>query len=441
MKGRCVMLISSRENILTKKIAALNLSVGSPGNIFAVAREVGVDTFYRYVRNDPVNLVDPTGLSATGMSLSSGFGFGNNPFWTSTLQMYEAGGYVSESNSPYLSFDWGSNSREEYNTDAQLIRQTRIANSIAIVANNQGWGTWLFDRAGYEKVANANRAAIDARDATMIGRVGQNLNVSKLGTMNNDPLIMQRELRGAGIASGDSLVRTLASQNIYSVQEEQAFNSLQTLHFGMGALEGGLRMTPGGNTALAISDGEGVSLGSLGHDAFAVATIFGPGLALKGGKALWGLQAARGTEMTIAARSSLEAIAYEGATLSAKQSKILNLLTESGSRGIFPKNAVGLNDLAALTAKTGDEFAMFTTGGRRLIVRGSGDMIPINVAEAQVLASQGWRWSAHTHPTVMTGNALSASAGDMAVLQTFNQSQSIILNALGQTRRFTKAGF
>jgi hypothetical protein len=47
---------------------------------------------------------------------------------------------------------------------------------------------------------------------------------------------------------------------------------------------------------------------------------------------------------------------------------------------------------------TGDEFAMFTTGGRRMIMRGSPDTVPVTPAQAEALSAQGWRWSAHTHP-------------------------------------------
>lgn len=49
------------------------------------------------------------------------------------------------------------------------------------------------------------------------------------------------------------------------------------------------------------------------------------------------------------------------------------------------KGDVSLNDLAALTAKTGDEFAMFTRGSQRIIIRGNANAVNINGSMAQEL--------------------------------------------------------
>ena len=54
----------------------------------------------------------------------------------------------------------------------------------------------------------------------------------------------------------------------------------------------------------------------------------------------------------------------------------------------------------ALTAKTGDEFAMFTRGSQRLIIRGGPNNININGTRAQELLSAGYRWRGYTHPQV-----------------------------------------
>ena len=56
--------------------------------------------------------------------------------------------------------------------------------------------------------------------------------------------------------------------------------------------------------------------------------------------------------------------------LNRRQSAVLEQLPEFGSRAIVGNN-FGQRDLVALTAATGDEFAMFSVGGRRLIIRGA----------------------------------------------------------------------
>jgi len=96
------------------------------------------------------------------------------------------------------------------------------------------------------------------------------------------------------------------------------------------------------------------------------------------------------------------------------------------------------SDLAALTAQTGDEFAMFTTGGRRMIIRGNPRSVPINTSAAEQLANQGWRWFAHSHPGI-SQTVLTASGGDRAVLSQFvNQAKSRIFNSVGRSQIFGK---
>ena len=145
-------------------------------------------------------------------------------------------------------------------------------------------------------------------------------------------------------------------------------------------------------------------------------------------------------ELTIAANNATgnpDAIVRGYGSLSGTQADALAQLPEYGSSTIVGKR-FGLNDLAALTAETGDEFAMFTTGGRRVIFREDAATVPINPAMAEDLAAQGWRWSAHTHPGDLT--ALPSSVGDRAALLAMPQGESVILNSFGQWRTFTPAG-
>ena len=108
---------------------------------------------------------------------------------------------------------------------------------------------------------------------------------------------------------------------------------------------------------------------------------------------------------------------------------------EFDDRIIVPKKSVKTSDLSALTAKTGDEFAMFTRGSQRLIVRGSKGFVNIDIEEAKQLAKQGYKFSGHTHPCV-DYNGLGASDDDYEILKAFGQKQSVTYNAKGQPLTF-----
>lgn len=92
----------------------------------------------------------------------------------------------------------------------------------------------------------------------------------------------------------------------------------------------------------------------------------------------------------------------------------------------------------ALTAQTGDEFAMFTNGGRRLLIRGNSTSVPVNEAIAKSLAKRGYRWSGHTHPGGQS--VLRSSPGDRFILKSMWGNRSAIYNSLGQRTAFGQAG-
>ena len=128
-----------------------------------------------------------------------------------------------------------------------------------------------------------------------------------------------------------------------------------------------------------------------------------------------------------------------GKELSQRQHCLLALMPVYGSRAIVKKRDVSMHDLAALTAKTGDEFAMFTRKGRRLIVRGDSRMIPLSVYELAELNELGYRWSGHTNPGRMFVD-LEASYGDKKALLLFTQDRCAIYNALGKYKIFESGG-
>ncbi|MDR4467886.1 MAG: FG-GAP-like repeat-containing protein [Nitrospira sp.] len=130
---------------------------------------------------------------------------------------------------------------------------------------------------------------------------------------------------------------------------------------------------------------------------------------------------------------------YYGGELNARQTRLLDQLPAEGAVAIVPKNAASLRDVAALTASTGDEFAVLTTGGRRMIIRGNPGSVPLDVDRARELAAQGWRFSAHTHPGP-TSAQLTSSIGDRNVLAAFGGARSAIYNSVGNRGLYTPVG-
>ena len=96
-----------------------------------------------------------------------------------------------------------------------------------------------------------------------------------------------------------------------------------------------------------------------------------------------------------------------------------------------------MKDLSALTAVTGDEFAMFTKGRRRLIIRGNSYSVNVNTVMAEQLNKQGYKWSGHTHPGTEKNFAL-PSDDDIKILNQFEQETSVIYNSLGHFIVFGK---
>ena len=131
------------------------------------------------------------------------------------------------------------------------------------------------------------------------------------------------------------------------------------------------------------------------------------------------------------------AILHSGRPLNTRQQKLLNTLGNFDSKTIVNKKDVNMKDLSALTAVTGDEFAMFTKGQERLIIRGDSNHVEVNEKIAGELNKQGYKWSGHTHPGYDT-NVLGASGGDYDILNMFKQNRSVIYNSKGQYLDFNK---
>ncbi|MCX7806107.1 MAG: RHS repeat-associated core domain-containing protein [Planctomycetota bacterium] len=135
-----------------------------------------------------------------------------------------------------------------------------------------------------------------------------------------------------------------------------------------------------------------------------------------------------------------------GVRLNARQQKLLDALPQEGSRVMVLKRQVSLKDLAKLNEVAKGEFAMFTTGGRRVVVRLGlkGGEVP----GGGMLVRQGWRLSGHSHPSWASlkpsGGAADVILGDIDFLLDFHrvtgQSQSAIIRAGGGLSVFDTSG-
>ena len=126
------------------------------------------------------------------------------------------------------------------------------------------------------------------------------------------------------------------------------------------------------------------------------------------------------------------AVKRRGRPLTNRQQRLLDALPDYGSRVTVRKGDVSMSDLAALTAKAEVEFAMFTCGSRRLIIRGDWWHVEIENAEVEKMGARWYKWSGHTH----VGENLSFSEGDYNVLGYFDQARSVIYNSWGKNHVF-----
>lgn len=125
------------------------------------------------------------------------------------------------------------------------------------------------------------------------------------------------------------------------------------------------------------------------------------------------------------------AIVHFGSDLTNRQKLLLDALPGYDSSVVVGKKNVNLADLSALTTVTGDEFALFTKGHERLVIRGNSRSVNVDLNRAKSLCDDGYKWSGHTHPGY-DFNCLAASQGDYEILQCFSQQFSVIYNSKGE---------
>lgn len=126
------------------------------------------------------------------------------------------------------------------------------------------------------------------------------------------------------------------------------------------------------------------------------------------------------------------------AKLSEADARILETIAERFSWTEVPTEAADIYTLAALTARTGDEFAMFARGNVKIIMHGAGaNGMPWTLPKdlARRVFDEQLRWTGHSHPTTMD---LRASKDDRKTLAVFKwQKKSTIVDLTGKTIPFT----
>ena len=122
-------------------------------------------------------------------------------------------------------------------------------------------------------------------------------------------------------------------------------------------------------------------------------------------------------------------------TLRKRQNELLQAIPNKGDWCEFRNKQVDINDLAALTAKTGDEFALFVGKNNKIVIHG-GQKWSIPKDAWEIIQEEKYEWKAHSHPTYST--KIMSSREDRETLKLFTwQEFSSIIDLEGNVENFT----
>ena len=123
---------------------------------------------------------------------------------------------------------------------------------------------------------------------------------------------------------------------------------------------------------------------------------------------------------------SLEAVRSRKAGLDAHRQKMLDRVPETGDWAKFELNSIELRDLAYLTAKVGDEFALLRGKHEDILFHGGRIECHIVGILWNSLASHKLELVGHSHPGE---NIPEPSHGDRIALRKINQKKSMVISA------------
>lgn len=134
-------------------------------------------------------------------------------------------------------------------------------------------------------------------------------------------------------------------------------------------------------------------------------------------------------------RRYLENLRSGNVHLNRRHKDIIKEIPSKGDWSYFAPNKVELKDLAALTAATKDEFALFSNGERAIIIHGATNW---NIPESAwtEIERQKLVWVGHSHPPTVN---VAASDQDRETLRKFFtwQEKSAIIDILGNVCEYT----
>lgn len=134
-------------------------------------------------------------------------------------------------------------------------------------------------------------------------------------------------------------------------------------------------------------------------------------------------------------RKYLENLLSKKVRLRRKHKDVIVKIPSRGDWAYFGEDKVHLEDLAALTCATKDEFALFSGAGRSLVIHG-GTRWNIPQDAWDEIRTQQLIWVGHSHPTTTD---ISASIEDRETLQNFFtwQEKSAIIDMTGTVKPFS----
>ena len=126
-------------------------------------------------------------------------------------------------------------------------------------------------------------------------------------------------------------------------------------------------------------------------------------------------------------RISLESIRTGRAGLDARRKRILEKIPNPGDDAVFPLGTVDLKDLAYLTAKTRDEFAILRGKDKEIVFHGTPYECAILDKYEDKLKSHKLELFGHSHP----GEPIpAASPDDRRFLRYIGQKKSIVVSGM-----------
>lgn len=130
---------------------------------------------------------------------------------------------------------------------------------------------------------------------------------------------------------------------------------------------------------------------------------------------------------TDSTRKSLEDVKNGKAGLNQHRKYLLSRVPESGNYANFPKDSISMKDLAYLTAKTGDEFALLTGKKEDILYHGFPTKCTFVGVLYDQLMDKHLKLYGHSHPAEIIPVP---SNDDRKMLEKIQQKESRIISAM-----------